>query len=155
MDREVGALVEAFRGELEGCHQFLDQTGCPRSINGKALTLKDRIMVLVAADHEYVGQVGDARVSRSGVGERDHRRRVEKTVGREQLGTDVELGVDTSGLEVHAPQADESRQATLAPPVQCVEIEIAHGLSCRAGAQSIYATAAAASFGSGINWPLR
>ena len=60
MDREVGALVEAFRGELEGCHQFLDQTGCPRSINGKALTLKDRIMVLVAADHEYVGQVGDA-----------------------------------------------------------------------------------------------
>ena len=60
MDREVGALVEAFRGELEGCHQFLDQTGCPRSINGKVLTLKDRIMVLVAADHEYVGQVGDA-----------------------------------------------------------------------------------------------
>lgn len=57
MDREVGALVQAFQTELEGCHRFLDEAGCPRAINGKALTLKDRIQTLVLADQQYVGEV--------------------------------------------------------------------------------------------------
>ena len=52
MEREVGALVQAFKAELEGCHRFLDEAGCPRVINEKALTLKDRIQTLVLADQK-------------------------------------------------------------------------------------------------------
>lgn len=58
MNREISSLVEAFRGELEGCHGFLDTTGCPRSIGGRVLTLKDRIQTLALADQQYEGVVG-------------------------------------------------------------------------------------------------
>ena len=52
MDVEVAKLVNAFRTELEGCHQYLDLAGVPRGIGDRQLTLKDRIAVLVEADRE-------------------------------------------------------------------------------------------------------
>ena len=52
MEREVSQLVNAVRSELEGCHRFLDEAGCPRTINEKDLTLKDRIQTLVLADQK-------------------------------------------------------------------------------------------------------
>lgn len=59
MDREIAKLVEAFRNELDGCHHYLDEAGCPRSIGDRILTLKERIHVLVLADKLQVAVLVD------------------------------------------------------------------------------------------------
>ena len=65
-----------------------------------------------------LGQVRDAAEARRGVGERDHRRRVQVAVGREELRPDVELGVQQALLQVDDAKADEPGQAAVAAVLQ-------------------------------------
>ena len=74
MDAEVAKLVDAFRGELEGCHRLLDDAGVLRVVGSRVLSLRDRIAVLVAADREY-----SAATERE---LRELRARIQKPAGR-------------------------------------------------------------------------
>jgi hypothetical protein len=59
VDSEVAKLIAAFKGELEACHRALDEAGVPRVLVN-TLTLRDRIMVLVAIDKDMQAAL-DAR----------------------------------------------------------------------------------------------
>ena len=78
-----------------------------------------------------LGQVRDASEAGRGVGQRDHRGRVQVAVGREQLRPDVELGVQQSFLQVDDAESDEPGQAAVAAVLELLERDVAsqwHGV---------------------------
>jgi hypothetical protein len=66
-------------------------------------------------------QMGDATVTASGVGERDHCRRMQIAIGREKLRLDLELGDEESLLQRLHPKPDQIRQPSAAALVHQVD----------------------------------
>src|SRR6266542_440586 len=84
-----------------------------RDAGDRAVARRAQEIALELDGREVVGafgQVRDAAVAACRIGERDHGRRVQEAVRREQFGADVELGDEHPLLDRHDAEADKPGQ---------------------------------------------